>query len=260
MPIGILNLTNLTTLDLSQNAITKLPKALGRLKLFSLNLSGNKMGESRGTIDWSWLDGDNIRRSLSQINMSNNGLAFISSSLLKCSAITQIDLSSNEITRLPFSIKQAQTLKELNLSHNKLKSLPCTITRLHLSMIDLSCNLFPSDLHQAVLDGHREIRQFPFRISTLLELSSRTVMKHQIPFMSHNIPMILKEILFNSPFCSNSKCERMCFDMEIHNCISLIQLNSHRKVTSDNASHFPADGPFCSRKCAEVMNKRSQLR
>lgn len=70
MPIGVLNLTNLSSLDLSRNNITKLPKALGNLKLSKLVLNDNKLGESTNRRDWDWLSGENICRSISFLSFS----------------------------------------------------------------------------------------------------------------------------------------------------------------------------------------------
>lgn len=255
MPIGILNLTNLTSLDLSNNKVTRIPKPLGNLKLNKLILSDNKLGDSVQLKDWDWINGENLRRSLTCLSITRNGLKFIPASIFKCVGITNLDASFNEITKIPFAIKLMSQLRTLNLSNNKLSSLPYTIIKPWFDMIDLSSNQFPSEanVREIIQTSHKEMTIHHYRAPSLLELSSRTVIKHKIPFMSHNLPLIIKEILFHSPLCSNSKCEVLCFDMKIFDNINLVQLNSKQRVTSDNASYFNADGPFCSRSCSQKV-------
>lgn len=258
MPIGILNLTNLNSLDLSKNQITTLPNGLGNLKLTTLNLSENRLGESDHSKDWKWLDGDNIRKSLCILNISRNKLKFLPSNIFKCLRLMNFDASYNEISKIPFAIKLMSQLKTLNLSNNKLSSLPYTIIKPNLDVIDLSSNNFPSQgtVQGIIHTSHREMTLYPYRSPSLLELTARSVIKNKIPFMTHNIPLIIKEILFHSPLCANSKCEVLCFDMTIFKNINLIQLNSKQRITSDNANCFNADGPFCSRTCSQAVYKK----
>lgn len=253
MPIGILNLSNLTTLDLSNNKLTKLPKHLGNLKLNKLILANNKLGDSNLLKDWDWVSGENMRRTLTCLSITRNGLKFILASIFKCARISNLDASCNEVTQIPFAIKLMSQLKTLNLSNNKLSSLPYTIIKPFFEIIDLSSNCFPSEanIQEIIHTSHKEMSTHHYRAPSLLELSSRAAIKHKIPFMSHNLPPIIKDILFHSPLCSNSKCEVLCFDMKIFKNINLIQLNSKQRITSDNASYFNSDGPFCSRSCSQ---------
>lgn len=259
MPIGILNLTNLSSLDMSKNNITKLPKALGNLRLTKLILSENKLGESLNFRDWEWLNGENIRQSLGCLSISRNNMKFIPSSVFKCTGITSLDMSYNEITRIPFAIKLMKQLRLFYVNNNQLSSLPYTITKPFFDMIELSANKFPSQatVNSIIRESYQEIStQYQYRAPSLLELAARTVIKRQIPFMSHNIPHIIKEILFHSPLCANMKCEAMCFDRDIFSSINLIQLSAKAITTSDNAKHFNVDGPFCSRACEKVTHRR----
>ena len=259
MPIGILNLTNLLTLDLSCNNITKLPKQLGNLRLTKLMLNENKLGESTNLRDWDWLNGEQIRRNLNHLNMSKNNLIFIHANVFKCVSLGNLDLSYNKISKIPFAIKLMKQLRVFNISCNDLTSLPFTITKPFFDTIDLSSNKFPpqNKLLDEIQESHQKIsNEHKYRAPTLLELAARTVIKRQIPFLSHNIPHIIKEILFHSPLCANTKCETMCFDVDIFKSINLIQLNAKAIITSDNSQHFIADGPFCSRSCEKATNRK----
>jgi hypothetical protein len=261
MPIGILNLTNLTSLDLSNNSIVRIPKELGRLKLISLILNKNKLGKSRNLKDWSWLDGEGIRTHLCDLKLSNNCLKFIPSNLFKCTSVNHLDLSFNGLERISFAIKQMSSLKVLNFGHNLLKSFPYTITKLGLTSIDISWNKFPleSSLPALVRINHQKSQQQQIRAPTLLEIAARVVLKHQIPYLNHRVPLVLEDILVVSPVCCNPKCEALCFDMEVYDSITIIQLNSKERCTSDNISTFPADGGFCSRFCKDKVFKKLLL-
>ena len=258
IPIGILNLTSLNSLDLSKNQITKLPKSFGYLNLSKLILSENKLGEAENISDWDWLNVDNIRKSLHFLSISRNNLKFIPSNIFKCLNLTNLDASINEISKIPFAIKSMSHLKTLNLSNNHLSSLPSTITKPRFDLIDLSSNRFPSKRALPRLISSRLLSMEPqhWPAPSLLELSSRAVIKHKIPFMSHNIPLILKDILFHSPLCANSRCEVLCFDGKIYNDINFIKVNSKQRITSDNADFFVSEGPYCSYFCTQQVMKK----
>lgn len=253
MPIGILNLTNLSILDLSKNNITKLHRSLGNLKLTQVILNDNQLGQSIRQKDWDWLEGDNIRRSLHVLIISRNGLKNLPSSIFNCSEIRFLDMSWNEITRIPFAIKQLKYLRLFNISHNALISLPYSIVKTRFDLIDLSANQFPhqKEINRIILYMHRELSRQQYRAPSLLELSARTVIKHQLHYMIQNVPQILKDVLSNSPLCVS--CGVICFDLPVFRNITLIQLRCKEKITSDNASNFPADGPFCSRSCQDLV-------
>lgn len=256
MPIGILNLTNLNFLDLTCNNITRLPKALGRLKLSKLVLDQNQLGDSTFLRDWDWLTGDNIQRSLTSLSIAKNKLKFVPPSLFKCSNLVQLDLSTNEVTKISFAIKNLNRLKILSLSGNGISSLPFTITKLYFDAIDLSSNQMPSDAASRLrlYQGFRYGIVPKFR--SLLELSANAIIKHQIPFLSHNIPQITKDILMYSPLCVNTKCESLCFDRPAHPNSTLIQVNAKKRVTTDNSNIFLADGPLCSAACGRTVFSR----
>jgi LRR-repeat protein 1 len=257
MPIGILNLTNLSFLDLSKNQITKLHKSLGNLRLTKLVLSDNKFGESNNINDWDWMNGENIRRSLVTLNLSNNQLKSTPAKLFMFTELTNLDLCSNEISKLPHAIKQMKQLRIINLSKNLLKTFPYTITKLQLDSVDLSSNHLPTyqKCFEIIRESHQNLNELNYRAPTLLELAARQIIKKQIPFMHHNIPLILKDILIYSPLCSNSKCELLCFDMKILQNVNLIRLRANTIISSNFEKHFVADGPFCSRSCQLAVTK-----
>jgi LRR-repeat protein 1 len=250
MPIGILNLTNLTFLNLSNNQISKVHKSLGNLKLTQLIISNNKLGEGN-IIDWQWLNGKNLQSSIQLINLSGNNLKGIPSTIACCENLVTLNLSSNDIEKIPFAIRQLTKLRHLNLSHNKLSALPCTFKQLYLSHVDLSGNQFPtSDEANNKLERSRwvlnQLGAAGAKFPTLFELSSRSL-NHKTNYMHLNIPKIIKEVLFFSPICA--RCHNFCFDRYIFQDILKIPLKSGSRVTDNNESEFLVYGPLCSSNC-----------
>lgn len=258
MPIGILNLTNLVSLDLSQNNIKKLHKALGNLRLSSLIVSKNSLGKSENIKDWDWMRGENLKKSLKNLSLSHNSMDFIPPALFHLTELTSLDLGSNNISQLSFAIKQLKQLKILDLSSNLIDSFPYTITKLNLQSLELSSNPLPSRLKclEVIRECHQNLAEINYRAPALLELSARKVIQKQIPFIHHNIPAILKDILVYSPLCCNSKCELLCFDMQILKKVNLIHIRANTLITSNLEKVFIANGPFCSRSCqTQTCNK-----
>lgn len=247
MPIGVLNLTNLSILNLSSNQISKIHKSLGNLRLIQLNISENAVS------DWQWMSGKSLQCSLQHLNVSNNKLKGIPSEIACFENLVNLDLSHNEIQRLPFAIQQMKQLRHLNLSNNQLKSLPCTIKNLHLDAIDLSQNQFSSSsevFSNEAMKRRLEQRQGGIKLPTLFELTSRVITKQNIRFFHLNIPKIIKEILYFSPTCA--RCNNFCFDREIFHNFFKTRINCKSRVTDNNESEFFAYGPLCSDKCISL--------
>lgn len=250
MPIGVLNLTNLTHLNMSSNQITKIHKSLGNLRLTQLNIAENSIS------DWLWMNGKNLQCSLQTLNMSKNQLKGIPSTIACFENLVNLDLSFNQLERLPFAIQQMKQLRVLNLSNNQIKSLPSTISKLHLDAIDLSKNHFPSFKDLNTIQQRLHVRQRGFvnsiALPSLFELASRAVMRQKtIKIMHQNIPKIIKEILYFSPNCA--RCGDFCFDREIFQNIFITRINSKSRVTDNNESEFLAFGPLCSQRCFTLL-------
>lgn len=253
MPIGILNLVNLTSLDLSNNQITKIHKSLGNLRLKQLIIADNKLSECSWT-DWQWMNGKNLQTSLQLLNLSKNKLSAIPNTITCFEKLVTLDLSSNEIKRIPFAIQQLKQLRKLNLSKNGMENLPCTFSKLILDDIDLSQNNF--SFSQDVVTNFRSLRNRTFSLDhkspTLFELSARIILNKKIPYIYQNIPKIIKDILFFSPTCS--RCSNFCFDRKIYSFAATIEIRS-KNITSDHIQkEFYVYGPICSQGCLSATN------
>ncbi|CAO1428024.1 unnamed protein product [Diamesa serratosioi] len=251
----ILYLSNLCTLDISDNLIEKLPKDLGNLKhLSEINVSKNKLGISGNPKDWEWMNGQNIQRSLVALDISFNELKFMPLNITKFENLVTLKIGNNDIVRIPFAIKQLIRLRDLKINNNKIQSLPCTMTILRLNSIDLSDNDFrpTSNLHlpiEDLLEGHTSLKDVIFekKPSTLLELAARNVIKSKLSYLQLMIPQIIKDILLLSPNCVN--CDKLCIHSPIYNKILAIKIDTKQILSNFRGSKIIADGPVCGNSC-----------
>jgi hypothetical protein len=123
LPESLGQLTQLQTLNLSDNKLTTLPESLGQLtQLQTLNLSDNKLitlPESLGQLT-----------PLQTLNLSDNKLTTLPESLGQLTQLRTLNLSDNNLTTLPESLGQLTQLQTLNLSDNKLTTLPESLGQL----------------------------------------------------------------------------------------------------------------------------------
>ncbi|MEM6452631.1 MAG: COR domain-containing protein [Cyanobacteria bacterium P01_D01_bin.105] len=134
LPESIGNLSNLTSLNLSDKQLTTLPESIGNLSnLTSLNLHINQLTtlpESIGNLS-----------NLTSLDLSGNQLTTLPESIGNLSNLTSLDLTSNQLQEFPESIGNLQSLKELKATKNQLVSLPLSLVNLEqLSMLTISSN------------------------------------------------------------------------------------------------------------------------
>jgi internalin A len=138
MPGWLVDLTELTTLDLSGNQLTSLPESLGKLTaLQTLDLSRNQLGslpESLGNLT-----------ALCALNLRRNDLPSVPESLGNLTALQSLDLRRNRLESVPASLGNLSALRALDLSFNQLGSLPESLGKLiKLTTLDLSFNQLES--------------------------------------------------------------------------------------------------------------------
>jgi internalin A len=127
-------LTQLQTLNLSNNQLTALPESLGQLtQLQTLDLSYNQLTallESLGQLT-----------QLRTLNLEHNQLTALPESLGQLSLLQTLDLSSNQLTALPESLGQLTQLQELRIEANRFTALPeCVSSLTHLRELHVSNN------------------------------------------------------------------------------------------------------------------------
>ncbi len=135
---GIEYLSGVTYLDLSNNSLFSMDGLKYNYRLTYLDISNNKFK----TLD-SISDNADTYTSLKELNASGNQLTDMSGAVV-CSNLETLDLSDNQLSTVGSSIVVMKQLKSLDLSNNRLSSisgLPSSLTSVSLSgnqLTDLS--------------------------------------------------------------------------------------------------------------------------
>jgi leucine-rich repeat protein SHOC2 len=116
LPKNLVDLTDLTGLDLSDNQLTSLPDDLGNLtNLTWLNLDNNQLvslPESLGKLT-------NLKR----LSLYNNRLTTLPESIGNLSSLTRFNLYNNQLISLPISLSNLTSLTWMSLVNNPLTDL-----------------------------------------------------------------------------------------------------------------------------------------
>jgi len=160
----------LTSLDLSNNDITELPKDIGLLnKLIEVNLSMNNLKEIPKEFS--------LLTNLKKLDVSFNNLDKVPTTIFQLSKLTSLDLSHINITELPKQIGLLTNLTSLNLSKNNITELPKEVGLL-------------TKLRKLYLGGN-QLTSLPKEIDSLVDLE-------EINLLDNNFEEIPKEIGFFS--------------------------------------------------------------
>lgn len=158
-PTSLDSLSNLVELDLSKNALDRVPQCIySVVNLQRLNLSDNEIGElSAETEQWQKIETLNLSRNnlttlpstickltkLRRLYLNDNKLDFdgIPSGIGKLCSLEIFSASNNHLEMVPEGLCRCGALKKLNLSSNRLITLPDAIHLLSdLDQLDLRNN------------------------------------------------------------------------------------------------------------------------
>ncbi|XP_053324764.1 leucine-rich repeat-containing protein 40 [Spea bombifrons] len=152
----------LVVLDIHDNQVTSLPRAIGELSgLQKLNLSHNKIKELPAELA-------NLQ-SLKSLLIQHNQLEEIPDALGRLGSLDQLDVSNNQLKTISSCIGGLSCLVRLNLSHNRLKTLPAEIGQLkNVKQLDCTSNLLESV--PSSLGGMDSLEQLYLRQNKLTDL------------------------------------------------------------------------------------------
>lgn len=189
VPEWLGQLTQLESLNLSNNELIALPESLGQLtQLQSLNLSNNQLialPESLCQL-----------KQLQSLNLLNNQLLVFPESLCQLKRLNVLDMSINKLTALPESLGQLTGLRLLDLFSNQLTVLPESLRHLtRLKSLDLSHNQLAAvieslgelPLLEALYLSNNQLTALPESLGQLIQL--------QWLDLSHNRLTVLPESL-----------------------------------------------------------------
>jgi Leucine-rich repeat (LRR) protein len=169
--------------------LTKLPESLGKLtNLQSLNLSNNQLV----TLP-EWFPG---LQSLQVLNLSNNRLETLPESLVNLNNLQSLNLTNNQLTSLPEGLGEIANLESLHLFSNELKILPDSLGQLiKLKVLDLTKNKLeklPESAGQLKALQSLDVRNnqlttLPESIGSLTNLTSLFLDDNQLSILPYSI-------------------------------------------------------------------------
>ncbi|XP_055805502.1 plant intracellular Ras-group-related LRR protein 4-like [Solanum dulcamara] len=177
IPDSLGKLSNLVTLDLSENRIAVLPTTIwGLSSLQKLDLHGNRILELPDSVgdllNLVYLDlkGNNLKTlpltlarltHLEEVDLSSNMLSVLPETVGSLVSLRKLVVETNDLEELPHTIGQCTSLKELRVDYNRLKALPEALGRMgSLEILSVRYN---------------NVRQLPTTMASLTSLKELNV-------------------------------------------------------------------------------------
>ncbi|KAF9678633.1 hypothetical protein SADUNF_Sadunf07G0054800 [Salix dunnii] len=199
LPDSIGKLSNLVTLDLSDNRIVALPDAFGGLSsLTKLDLHANRIGELPGSI------GDLL--SLVVLDVRGNQLSSLPATFGRLIRLQELDLSSNHLSSLPDTIGSLVSLKKLKVETNDIEEIPYTIDKC-LSLKELRADynrlkalpeaVGKTETLEVISVRYNNIKQLPTTMSSLLSLKELDVSFNELESVPESLSFATSLIKMN---------------------------------------------------------------
>jgi len=182
MSYELTQMTNLTSLKITDNNIRQIPPGLGQLvNLKHLSLGHNQLQNIPSDIG--------RLSNLIELNLNHNQIDQLPDTLTQLIHLKKLSLGHNQLTMIPDVIYQLTILTELNLDHNKISCCPFLIARLkNLEILNLSFNQiatipgtigYLTKLRKLYL-SHNRLLSVPFELTQLsllkeLQLSHNSI-------------------------------------------------------------------------------------
>lgn len=140
LPLEVLELLTLRTLDLTNNKLRELPSQLNELTaLKTLKISSNHLVElptlsklealTTLVLDNNLLEDipNALPPNVTKLSLKGNKLCTIPHSVLALVHLQELDLSDNALTTLPADLSKMEGLQELNVDNNKVTEVPAAL-------------------------------------------------------------------------------------------------------------------------------------
>ncbi|XP_012228317.1 leucine-rich repeat-containing protein 58 [Linepithema humile] len=281
LPASISRFTGLSSLDISNCGLTKLPDFWtgclltcliarhnnltndGLVKSFEnltslreLNLSGNRLTEfptqvlHLSVLRYLYLGGNLISeitkdiwklQGLHVLSLGDNRLTEVPSTLGRLTTLQALVLFNNMLESLPSSIANLTNLKTLALHNNRLKTLPTEIITLNC-LIELSLRDNPLVV--------RFVSDMTHNPPSLLELAARVVKTRDICYDNESIPLNLVQYLNSAHHCVNPKCKGVFFNNRVEHIKFVDFCGKYR---------LPLLQYLCSSKCIEPRDNAEEF-
>ncbi|CAD0202203.1 unnamed protein product [Chrysodeixis includens] len=212
--------------------------------LCELYLSNNQLGV-KDDVDWRWLLSAQISQKLKLLDISGNQLKYLPKPIWKLQKLVTLKLDNNLLDRLPTTLGRMSSLRHLTMTQNRLTSLPCGLLQCRLEYIDLSENQLDA---QETTPEPCKSTPWEFYIGSLVDITSKVVLKNKFYYAPNIIPWTLVEFLDNANMCVcgapvvNNRFY-MNKEFQLRDYFHVVVFNSNRKNTVTFQCYF------CSHKC-----------
>jgi len=189
LPKSLGKLSQLQSLNLSNNQLKALPEWLGQLtQLHSLDLSRNQLQVLPQSL--------RLLTQLRSLELGGNNLDPLPELLGKLTQLRTLDVSHNQLASLPESLDQLTQLQALELDGNHLTSLPRSLTKLtwlrSLGLGDNGLSALPESLGQLTaleilyLQGN-QLTELPESMSQLVHLQSLYLANNKLIILAGSV-------------------------------------------------------------------------
>ncbi|OAY70695.1 Plant intracellular Ras-group-related LRR protein 4 [Ananas comosus] len=206
LPTTIGSLSSLTKLDLHSNRIVQLPDTIGDLhNLLYLDLRGNHSKKltlsSNQLLSLPDSIGNLIR--LKKLNIETNDIEELPHTIGHCASLVELRADYNRLKALPEAIGKLESLEILSVRYNNIKGLPTTMASLpKLKEIDVSFNELESVPESLCLvttlvklnlgNNFADLQSLPRSIGNLEMLEELDISNNQIRVLPDSFRMLLR--------------------------------------------------------------------
>ncbi|KNC87706.1 hypothetical protein SARC_00212 [Sphaeroforma arctica JP610] len=243
----VMAIRNLTSLDLSGNAISAIPAELANSlpRLALLNLGYNRIRTIPDKI---------FSLPLKVLNMEHNLLTSLNETFCKLQSLRMCNVSHCKLNSLPESLGRLRELKQLDLSNNQLQHLPYTFKHLKLDSLALFGNPFTIDTK-----GNKTAYTTPFPTPSLMEYSARHAILSVSRIPRHKVryymPLELVYYMKQARRCSQCQCRMFdpCVYKQLVTAFDCTTIATTVTMHGTHLAKVPLKHLVCSRTCMLLL-------